>query len=150
MARAFSLQPLLELMQTRRDEASRRLGQLLALERNEQARLSMLEQYRAEYAGKLNAACADGVTLEQLRNHQAFLARIDDAIAQQTQALTQSRQRTDQGRQHWQNQDRKLKAIDTLSTRHQANERLRENKQEQKLLDEYSLRRHRASAPDDE
>jgi flagellar FliJ protein len=37
-------------------------------------------------------------------------------------------------------------AIDTLSSRHDARERYRENKQEQKILDEFSSRKY--STPD--
>ena len=44
MAQPFSLQPLLELMQTRTDEATRQLGKLIAAEQSQRSRLQMLEQ----------------------------------------------------------------------------------------------------------
>ena len=43
--------------------------------------------------------------------------------------------------EQWQQQHKKLKAIDTLSDRHDARERYREGKQEQKQLDEFSSRK---------
>ena len=52
MSQPFTLQPLLELMQTRTDEATRQLGQLIANEQSEKSRLKMHENYRAEYADK--------------------------------------------------------------------------------------------------
>ena len=73
MAQAFSLQPLLELMQTRTDEATRQLGKLIAAEQNAKSRLQMLEQYREEYAQRLRDAISQGITQQSLRNYQNFL-----------------------------------------------------------------------------
>ncbi len=145
MAKAFSLQPLLELMHTRSDEATRRLGQLIAAENDAKSRLVMLEQYRAEYAARLNQAITTGLTPLVLRNYQDFLARIDEAIGQQREMVQQSASNTAAGKQYWQEQNKRLKAIDTLSVRHDTRERILEGKQEQKVLDEYSTRRFATS-----
>jgi flagellar FliJ protein len=141
MPQPFSLQPLLEIMQTRTDEATRRLGQLIAAEQNQRSRLQMLEQYREEYAQRLREATAEGVTRLILRNYQDFLARIDEAISQQRIVVGNSENSTRAGQNHWREQSPRLKAIDTLSQRHDARERYRENRQEQKLQDEFSTRK---------
>ncbi len=150
MTQAFSLQPLLEIMQTRADEATRKLGQLIAAEQNQRSRLQMLEQYRDEYAQRMLDATADGVTRLILLNYQAFLARIDEAVAQQRSAVENSEQNTRAGKDQWQDQNKKLKAIDTLSLRHDARERYRENKQEQKLQDEFSSRKYSVDSASEE
>lgn len=142
MAQAFTLQPLLEIMQNRADEATRKLGQLIAAEQSQRSRLQMLEQYREEYAQRMREATAAGITRMILRNYQDFLARIDEAIAQQRIAVEASERSTKAGQTHWQAQNKQLKAIDTLSQRHDARERYRENKQEQKLQDEFSTRKY--------
>jgi flagellar FliJ protein len=142
MTQAFSLQPLLELMQTRTDEATRKLGHLLAAEQNQRSRLQMLEQYRDEYAQRLREVTAEGVTRIILRNYQDFLVRIDEAISQQRTAVETSERSTQAGKAHWQAQNKQLKAIDTLSLRHDARERYRENRLDQKLQDEYSSRKY--------
>ena len=77
MAQPFSLQPLLELMQTRTDEATRTLGKLIAAEQSQRSRLQMLEQYREEYAQRLRDSIAQGITRLVMLNYQEFLARID-------------------------------------------------------------------------
>lgn len=146
MTQAFSLQPLLEVMQTRADEATRKLGQLIAAEQSQRSRLQMLEQYRDEYAQRMLEATADGITRLILLNYQAFLARIDEAIAQQRTAVENSERSTKDGKDQWQDQNKQLKAIDTLSQRHDARERYKENKQEQKLQDEFSTRKYSDSA----
>jgi len=142
MAQTFSLQPLLELMQTRTDEATRQLGKLIAAEQNAKSRLQMLEQYREEYAQRLREATTQGITRSVLHNYQDFLARIDQAIAQQDNAVRQSEQSTAVGQDHWKQQNKRLKAIDTLSLRHDARERWRDGKQEQKIQDEFSARKY--------
>jgi len=146
MAQSFPLQTLLELMQSRTDEATRKLGQLISAEQSQRSRLQMLEQYRDEYAQRLREATAEGITRLILRNYQDFLARIDEAIEQQRLAVQSSERSTQAGQAQWSDQNKKLKAIDTLSSRHDARERYRENKQEQKLLDEFSSRKY--STPD--
>lgn len=141
MTQPFSLQPLLELMQSRTDEATRQLGHLIAAEQNAKSRLQMLEQYRAEYAERLQNSAAEGLTRQALANYQDFLGRIDEAIAQQTRAVQQSEANTQMGQNHWKSQHTRLKAIDALSIRHDARERHRENQQAQKLQDELSARK---------
>lgn len=142
MAQPFSLQPLLEVMQTRTDEATRKLGQLIAAEQNQRSRLQMLEDYRAEYAQRMSEATAQGVTRLVLHNYQDFLARIDQAIEQQRLTVMDSENSTKAGQEHWKNQNKQLKAIDTLSLRHDERERYKEGKQEQKLQDEFSSRKY--------
>lgn len=142
MTQAFSLQPLLELMQSRTDEATRQLGQLIAAEQNQRSRLQMLEQYREEYAERMRQATAEGITRIILHNYQDFLGRIDEAICQQRIAVESSERSTQAGKEHWQAQNKQLKAIDTLSQRHDARERYREHRQEQKLQDEFTTRKY--------
>lgn len=129
-------------MQTRTDEATRKLGQLIAAEQSQKSRLQMLEQYRAEYARQMSEAASRGITRQVLHNYQDFLGRIDDAIEQQRIAVHNSENGTKAGQEHWQAENKKLKAIDTLSQRHDARERYREGKQEQKIQDEFSTRKY--------
>lgn len=151
MAQPFSLQPLLELMQTRTDEATRTLGKLIAAEQSQRSRLQMLEQYREEYAQRLRESIAQGITRLVMLNYQDFLARIDEAIAQQRLAVENSERSTKAGQEEWKAQNKQLKAIDTLSQRHDARERQRENKIEQKLQDEFTTRKFgRPKNPDQE
>lgn len=142
MAKPFSLQTLLDLMQNRADDATRALGQLLAAEKDARSRLEMLQQYRQEYADKLYGNAQQGVSQQEWRNYQEFLGRLDEAIDSQTRAVKDSVQRTANGQSHWLEQRNRLKAIDTLSERHQNTERYLANRQEQKQSDEFSARKN--------
>ena len=141
MTRPFSLQPLLELMQTRSDDATRRLGQLIAAEQSAKSRLELLEQYRDEYSQRFRESSQTGMTPFAWRNFQDFIGRIDEAIEQQKQLVANSARNTAVGQSHWQEQNKRLKAIDTLSNRHENNERYREGKLDQKLHDEFAARK---------
>ncbi len=150
MPQPFSLQTILEVMQNRTDEATRKLGRLIAAENSQRSRLQMLEDYRNEYAQRLRDAATQGVTPTVLLNYQDFLARIDEAIQQQRQAVINSEQSTKAGQEHWHTQNKQLKAIDTLSQRHEARERYQENKLDQKLQDEFAARKFANNDPSDD
>lgn len=143
MAASFHLQPLLDLAQTRTDDAARKLGELVAAERDQDEKLKMLESYRAEYNERFVQAARDGLSPDAWRNYSAFIGKLDDAIALQRKAVEQSRTRTTEGQQAWLEQRTRLKAFDTLSQRHQSEIGRKEARQEQKQSDEHAARRYR-------
>ncbi|NMG33186.1 flagellar export protein FliJ [Azoarcus sp. TTM-91] len=137
----FPLQPLLDLAQNRMDDAARRLGELIASERDSQQKLDMLQNYRNEYHARFMQAAREGIGPDAWRNFSTFLGRIDEAIASQARLLEQSRHQTAQGQQAWLAQRNKVKAFDTLSQRHQAGVLRSENRREQKMTDEHAAKR---------
>lgn len=141
MHKPFALQPVLDLMQTRADDATRRLAQLIAAEQNAKEKLAMLQQYRDEYADRFRQSARNGLSRQEWHNYQEFLDRLDEAIQQQQTAVHQQERHTALGQQHWQQQRTRLKAFDTLSQRHDQNEMRSEQRREQKEQDEFSSRR---------
>jgi len=141
MTKPFSLQPILELMQTRADDATRRLANLIAAERDAQSKLEMLQQYRDEYATRFRQAAQNGLGQREWHNYQEFLNRLDEAIDQQRRVVGVQVKNTAAGQTPWQQQRTKLKAFDTLSERHHASELSIELRREQKTQDEFASRR---------
>jgi flagellar protein FliJ len=141
MTKPFSLQIVLDLMQVRADEATNRLARLIANERDAKSKLEMLQQYRDEYAARFRQAAQNGLGQREWHNYQEFLNRLDEAIDSQRQTVALQVQNTATGQMHWQQQRTKLKAMDTLSDRHNASENALEQKREQKIQDEFSARR---------
>ncbi len=148
MTKPFTLQPLLELMQNRADEASKELGRRIAAEQDTKAKLNMLIQYRDEYAERFRQASAQGLSPAGWRNFQEFIGRIDEAIAQQRVVVLTSEQHTAAGQAEWLAHHHKLEAIDTRAERHLAAELQREMKQDQKQQDEFSARKARSDQSD--
>ncbi len=138
MAEPFRLQTILDLSQTRMDEAARVLAGLIASEQDQSRKLTMLEDYRNEYQRQFMAAARSGLTPGQWSNYRAFLARIDDAIRHQEQQVIQSRNRAQAGQRDWLDTRTRVKAFETLSDRHQATLAKREARAEQRVADDRS------------
>lgn len=143
MASQTPLQPLLDLMQSRVDEATRQLGRLIASEQDAKRKLALLSDYRDEYAGRFNAAAKNGLSPHEWRNYQEFLARLDEAIVHQRQAVVASEQNVAVGQKNWQEQRNHHRAIDTLAQRRHDEAVSRENRKEQKMLDEIAAKNAR-------
>ena len=140
MPKPFSLQPILELMQNRTDEATRNLARLIANERDAKAKLDMLQRYRDEYAERFRESARNGLTQREWQNFQQFLNRLDEAIDLQHKAVALRVQHTADGQEKWRQQRKKLMAFDTLSARHFTSENALEMKKDQKAQDEFATR----------
>lgn len=147
MKNQFPLQTLLDLSHARMDDAARRLGQLIASEQEGTRQLAMLIEYREEYHRRFLEAAQLGMDRDLWENYRSFLARLDEAIAQQQTALDASRQRKSVGQQTWMEKRSRAKAFDTLSARHKAGVLREEGRAEQKITDEHAAKGSRAEEP---
>lgn len=140
MPKKLPLATLIELAQTKTDEATRRLGQLQNAHTSAAGKLDMLLQYRQEYLDKLNAQMQDGVPSAYVRNFQNFIGTLDGAIEQQRALTQQADSRLGHGRSDWQHNKRRLTSFDTLADRVRQQEMIVINKKEQRDSDERSAR----------
>lgn len=145
----FPLQSILDLSQMKLDEATRRLGELIAGERQAAERVELLLQYRDEYQAKFLDAARIGLNRDQWRNYRFFLDKLDLAIEQAQAVVARSQQLTAAGQQDWMQKRGRVKAFDTLADRHRLRVRGAESRQEQKRLDEHASRLHAAKEGDD-
>ncbi|MEC5386941.1 flagellar export protein FliJ [Uliginosibacterium sp. H3] len=125
------------------DAATRRLGELLASEHACEVKLDMLVQYRLEYRNRFMQAAQDGIGPDAWRNYSGFIAKLDDAIALQQNIVDQSKRQTANGQQQWVHERNRMKAFDALSQRQIQQEQRQQNKQEQKMSDEYAVKNFR-------
>ncbi|MCB1961393.1 MAG: flagellar export protein FliJ [Rhodocyclaceae bacterium] len=149
MTKRFPLQTLLDLANTRMDDAARQLGELIANETEDCRKLELLESYRIEYQARFADACREGIGPHAWRNFSLFISKLDEAIAAQRQAVEQAHHRTTRGQQAWVDERTKVKAFDTLSKRHHAKEARSASKQEQRITDEHASKQFRDRNPDD-
>ena len=141
MANAFSLQPLVHLAQQKNDAATRKLGMLNRHQQSAQSKLEMLQQYRRDYQEKMQHAEKSGMELEELRNFQDFIYRLDDAISQQSAVVSQAHISLQKGRSDLSETQRRMKSFDTLAQRHTEAEKKLGEKIEQRIQDEHNGRR---------
>jgi len=149
MSRRFPLQPLVDLSADRVDAAERRLQSLDADRRQAKEKLAQVEAYRIEYRDRLQRSLAQGMGVMQVRDFQAFLARLDEACMQQAEEVAVREAAYAAGQKDWLEQRRRKKAFDALSTRHQHTETAREAKQEQRLQDDHAQTMLRAGKGDE-
>lgn len=143
MTEPSPIKTLLDLAQNRLDDATRRLGELIAGEHECQKKLQLLEDYRTEYQERFLEAARNGIGPDAWRNFSVFIGRIDDAIAVQRQALDQSRQAIVGGQEAWVAQRNKVKAFDTLNQRQHTAQVRREQRDEQRQSDEHAAKTFR-------
>lgn len=141
MSATSQLAMLGDLARDARDQA----GQLLAGERMSErqvaAQLEALSRYRLEYAERLQLAMRDGIDPASMHNYQQFLASLDAALQRARDALDSQQQRVQQSQQHWQQEQKRLSAYDTLSTRRNAELQKYEARREQRNSDEMAAGR---------
>lgn len=140
MTKKLPLATLIELAQSRTDEATRLLGQLQNAHTSAAGKLEMLLQYRQEYLDQLQAQMRDGLASAQLRNFQNFIGTLDDAIEQQRALTLQADTRLTHGRGDWQDNKRRLTSFDTLADRVNQQNMMALNKREQRDSDEHTSR----------
>lgn len=140
MIKPFSLQPLVHLSQQKNDAATKKFGQLNQQQQAAQAKLNTLIQYRKDYQARFQEAVQGGMSQSDLCNFQNFIQRLDDAIAQQSNANEQALNSMQQGRTELQGTQRNMKSFDALAQRHMESERKLEAKSEQRQQDEHTGR----------
>ena len=140
MPEKLPLAMLIELAQTKTDEATRRLGQLQNAQLSASAKLDMLVQYRQEYVAQFSAQLQAGLSASQVRNFQNFIGTLDAAIEQQRAVSLQAGTRLGHGRTDWQSSQRRLNSFGTLADRARQAELGVANKKEQRESDERSAR----------
>lgn len=140
MATNSALETLIELATNQTDEAAKRLGRAIRTCEDTEQKLTMLLQYRDEYEARFKAGMINGITAAGYRNFQLFLEKLDLAIEGQEKIVQDAKQRIVSERSSWQSCERKRMSYDTLATRAQQVEQRKENKRDQKLMDEFATR----------
>jgi len=79
-----ALDTLQQLAQKETDGAARRLTSALEQQTSAKQKLEMLLELRAEYTERLLRQSREGMSIAAIKNFQAFMKKIDEAIALQT------------------------------------------------------------------
>jgi flagellar protein FliJ len=124
---------------TERERAER----LAEAERNAieaEQKLVALERYRNEYEEQLAQRGAGGVDISGVREFQAFLARLGEALVAQRQVLTATRATRDQLLNSWREAAQRAQVVQTLAERWQTEARREEDRRDQRENDELAQR----------
>jgi flagellar protein FliJ len=140
MSKHLPIKTLIDLAEDDLDAATKRLGKLQQ-ERNEvEGQLNALITYRDEYHARFTASAQEGTTAQTLRNFQAFVDTLDNAINQQRGLLVAANQRLDMAKPEWQQRKQKLGSYEVLAARGEAVAARQASRIEQRDADEHSAK----------
>ena len=144
MAKPFPLQARLEHSRHRTEAAERLLRILKRREEAARQRLEELHGFKRDYQQRLAGRGATGMDIHLLRDFHAFLVKLDVAIHQQTGEVDKALGNWRAAHANWLVLRQKVKAYETLASRHHAREAASQEKRDQRLTDENALRKHGA------
>lgn len=142
MARAFSLQILLEHSIHRLEAAERLLRMLGRKEEAARKRLEEIHGYKREYQQRMTGAGECGLEIRLLRDYHAFLLKVDQAIQHQESEVLQAHGNWEAAHAKWLEQRRRVKSYEVLADRHRNGERQLEEKHDQRVTDEIAAQKH--------
>jgi flagellar FliJ protein len=141
MERAKRLEPVQQIV----DDAQRRLAlSVAAFEKRVlegEAKLQELQRYKGEYEQQFSQRAGRGIGATDLRDYQAFLARLAEAIKQQQALVTRARAEHQAERLKWQEALKRSKALGHVVERWQAEERHMNDRRDQRESDERAQRK---------
>jgi len=132
--------PVKRVLGEAEQQKARVLGESQQRLRDAEQRLEELRNYHAEYLLNFRQRAQSGTNVRKLRDFQAFLARLDEALRQQEQIVANCRQQAAGSRTEWQGAARQVKAVDKVVSRWQAAEVSAGARREQKDTDERAQR----------
>jgi flagellar FliJ protein len=126
------------------DDLERRRAQALATCERQlaetEAKLAELEAYRAGYVRDFTVRAGSGMNAASARDYQTFLARLAEALRQQTTVVMRAKAQRDSERQIWQGAAQRADAVGHMAKRWNAEDRQDLERREQKETDDFSQR----------
>lgn len=140
MTRSDRMVPVQRVLGEAERDRARALGDAQRRLADAEARLAELRAYQEDYQGAFRRRAEDGTSIRALRDFQAFLARLDEALRQQEQLVANAREQAAGSRREWQGAARQVKAVESVVDRWQSAEAQAGERREQKESDERAQR----------
>ncbi|TGB80916.1 MULTISPECIES: flagellar export protein FliJ [unclassified Escherichia] len=141
MATSAPMDVLRDLAEKKLNDTALRLGRARQSHENEISRLQQLQTYESEYRRQLQDTITDkGMSISALQSWQGFIGELEKVVLQQKKQVSNSKQIVDASLNDWQKDRQRLNAFETLKSRAEAQRLLKENRQEQKMMDEFARR----------
>lgn len=129
---------LLEQALEKEQRAAMALGKARTELDNYYLQLQQIEQYRLEYCQQLVQRGQAGLTASQYGYLNRFLTQLDETLTKQRNAETHFQQQVHNSEQHWLNLRKQRRSYEWLIEKKEKEQQQRRDKQEQKLMDEFS------------
>jgi len=133
---AQRLQPVIAQAKKQEDQAAAKLAPIKQQLAQQQAALTALRRYLADYQDNWQQLALKSQTAQALQDYRRFLEQLQRAIDTQQNQIAQSQQQLQVAQNHWQQQQSRRQALHKLQSRYLNEAQQLENKREQRLLDE--------------
>ncbi len=140
MSRSERFKPVQRISGDREQKAAQALGDSRRALEAQQKKLEELEQYRHDYYRQYERAGSAGLTAAKLMELQRFLASLNQAIEQQRRQIQMAEQACQRQEALWLQARGKAKAVDKVAERMREDERLQQQRRDQKESDEFAQR----------
>ncbi len=134
----------LEMVQNVVEDQERRRAEALATSERQvaesEAKLAELQAYLDSYVRGFAIRAQSGIDAVMARDYQAFLARLEEALRQQTHIVFRARAQRDGERRNWQGAAQRAQAVGQMVRRFQDEEARALDRREQSESDERSAR----------
>jgi flagellar FliJ protein len=136
MTRSDRLGPVQQVLEHSEQVRAREFGEAQRRLAEAEAKLAELSSYHGEYLQAYRKRAEDGTRVNSLRDFQAFLARLEQALSQQENVVAQAREAVQSRRSNWQGAARDVKAVESVVDRWRSAEARAADRREQKESDE--------------
>ena len=145
MNRAERMEPVQKVMDDSERQHAQRVAAAQRRYAEAQKKLAELQGYHMEYVQSFSRQAAAGSYGMALRDFQAFLGRLVDAVRQQSQLVARAGEDLAAETHHWQSAARRSKALGVVVSGWRREERVLVDRREQQDTDERARRTLRAS-----
>jgi flagellar protein FliJ len=148
MAGNSSLTTLIELATREEEQTAMHMSSAVKEKEEALSKLAILEKYREEYRDICAARMSEGLSILEYSNFQAFMANMDRTIAGQQRIVEKMQERFEKARSAWQAVERKRLSFSVLYAQEEKKRLDRENRLDQKVMDEYAAlsKQHRKNS----
>ncbi len=136
MKRSERMAPVQQVLEGTAQARARELGDGQKRLAEAEAKLTELSAYHGEYLRAYRKRAEDGTGVTRLRDFQAFLARLEQAMGQQEKIVAVAREAVASQRRNWQGAARQVKAVDSVVDRWRGDEAKAGERRDQKETDE--------------
>lgn len=140
MTRTERMAPVKRVLGDAEKDRAREMGMAQQKLSDAEKKLEELRNYQSEYLSAFRKRASDGTSIRKLRDFQAFLAKLDEALRQQEQLVANAREQATGSRTQWQGAARQVKAVDSVMDKWKAAEVRASDRREQKDTDERAQR----------
>lgn len=132
--------PVQRVAESREQKAAKAFGQSQRTMQDQEARLEVLRRYHEEYLQRFQETSQMGMSVAQLHEYRAFLAKLEAAIEAQEKIVLASQQNRTSQKENWQQKHMRSQVLDKVVARYASEERKSMESREQKEMDERSQR----------